>query len=223
MFCMPEFEDEMNLYEILGVPKDATRSEIKKAYYNKSKDQHPDKGGDAEEFKVLVRAYNILFDEEKRKRYDDGETVDNIGKTMKSEYEQSLDIVLQIFFQCIAQADPEKQDVFKMMKDSMGHAIGQIKAKISAENQMIARIENVVKRIKTDNPENIFMMSANAQIAGHNHTIKALNEEMNRGIKALKLMEQYSYDFQEPLVQQGINQSDYLTAFKYMGWDQGGQ
>ena len=41
------------LYEVLGVAKAATASQIKKAYFKKARTMHPDKGGDPEKFKVL--------------------------------------------------------------------------------------------------------------------------------------------------------------------------
>jgi molecular chaperone DnaJ len=59
-----------NYYEILGVPKTATQKEIKKAYRELAKKHHPDKGGDAEEFKKISEAFSILSDDNKRKRYD---------------------------------------------------------------------------------------------------------------------------------------------------------
>lgn len=65
--------DNTRLYNVLGVEKTATDKEIRKAYLKKSTKgeyRHPDKGGDEEKFKVLVQAYDILKDEEKRKEYD---------------------------------------------------------------------------------------------------------------------------------------------------------
>lgn len=57
-------------YEILGVNKDATQAEIKKAYLGLAKKAHPDKGGDPEEFKEIQKAYSTLSDPEKRAAYD---------------------------------------------------------------------------------------------------------------------------------------------------------
>ncbi len=59
-----------NYYDILGVSKDASQEEIKKAYRKKAHKHHPDKGGDEEKFKKINEAYQVLSDEEKRKRYD---------------------------------------------------------------------------------------------------------------------------------------------------------
>ena len=63
-----------DFYDILGVSKDATASEIKKAYRKKAIEYHPDKNpGDqnAEEmFKKAAEAYEVLSDPDKKARYD---------------------------------------------------------------------------------------------------------------------------------------------------------
>ena len=60
-----------NYYEILGVSKDATQDDIKKAYRKLSKQYHPDvnpEGG--EKFKDIASAYDTIGDETKRAQYD---------------------------------------------------------------------------------------------------------------------------------------------------------
>ncbi|WP_413299787.1 J domain-containing protein [Bacillus sp. 1P10SD] len=60
-----------NYYLILDVPYDATFFEIKEAYRKKVKEVHPDKvKGNAEQFKRVREAYEVLKNVENRKRYD---------------------------------------------------------------------------------------------------------------------------------------------------------
>ncbi|KAK7896375.1 hypothetical protein WMY93_021700 [Mugilogobius chulae] len=60
-------------YDILGVPRDATERQIKKAFHKLALKYHPDrnKGSDAEaKFREIAEAYEILSDDKRRREYD---------------------------------------------------------------------------------------------------------------------------------------------------------
>lgn len=57
-------------YSILGVAKNATADEIKRAYRKLASRHHPDKGGDTARFQDIQAAYAILSDPAKRQQYD---------------------------------------------------------------------------------------------------------------------------------------------------------
>jgi molecular chaperone DnaJ len=64
--------DQINYYEVLGVPREASQAEIRNAYRNLAKEHHPDHpGGSAEEFSRLQEANAVLSDPNRRRQHDE--------------------------------------------------------------------------------------------------------------------------------------------------------
>jgi DnaJ family protein A protein 2 len=69
-----------NYYDILEIPKNASASDIKKAYRKLALKEHPDKGGDPEKFKEINQANGVLSDPKTKQKYDQyGEDFENKG------------------------------------------------------------------------------------------------------------------------------------------------
>ena len=71
-----------DFYEILGVKKDATKDEIRKAYKKLALKWHPDKNPEnkkeaEEKFKEIAEAYSVLSDPDKKKEYDNRDSIPN--------------------------------------------------------------------------------------------------------------------------------------------------
>ena len=72
-----------DFYQVLGVAKDASAADIKKAYRKLARENHPDSnpGDDAkhEKFKAVAEAYDVVGDEAKRAKYDEFRTLQSHG------------------------------------------------------------------------------------------------------------------------------------------------
>ncbi|MBQ8013281.1 MAG: J domain-containing protein [Treponema sp.] len=79
-----------DLYEVLGVTKTASQSEIKSAYRKLAVKYHPDKNpGDKaaeEKFKKISAAYEVLSDETKRRQYDSYGSTSDYGQSSSNSY-----------------------------------------------------------------------------------------------------------------------------------------
>jgi curved DNA-binding protein len=78
-------------YGTLGIPRNASDTEIKKAYRRLAMQYHPDRNPGKEKwanekFKEINEAYGVLGDPQKRKQYDQFGTVGNIGDIFGSSY-----------------------------------------------------------------------------------------------------------------------------------------
>lgn len=86
-------------YDILGVARDASPDEIKKAFRRLARATHPDANPDdptaEERFRDIAEAYEVLSDDQKRARYDRGETFG--GQDLFSQF-GGLEDILQQFF-----------------------------------------------------------------------------------------------------------------------------
>src|SRR5919107_4579913 len=78
---------EKDYYAALGVPKDASAGDIKKAYRKLARDLHPDTnpGGEAR-FKEVSEAYDVLSDTAKRKEYDEARALFGSGGYRPGSY-----------------------------------------------------------------------------------------------------------------------------------------
>lgn len=64
--------EQVNYYEVLGISRAASQTEIRNAYRNLAKDRHPDRpGGDEKEFALLQEAHAVLSDPNRRRQHDE--------------------------------------------------------------------------------------------------------------------------------------------------------
>src|SRR3990167_8544801 len=100
------------LYDILGLDEDASEKDIKDAYQEKAKANHPDKGGEKETFQEIVRSYSILSNPKKRKKYDETGN-ENPEQNFETRF---MSLINQIFMQIIEKNDIQYTDLINEFK-----------------------------------------------------------------------------------------------------------
>lgn len=92
----------IDYYEVLGVQKNATTDEIKKAYRNLAFKYHPDRNPDdkaaEEKFKQISAAYDVLGDETKRRNYDLGGYTGNENNYQQAYNQYQYDSSTQDYY-----------------------------------------------------------------------------------------------------------------------------
>lgn len=148
-----------NPYDVLGVTRDATDSDIKQAYRDKAKSAHPDAGGSADAFATLSRAYALLSNPERREYYDrtggdlEGDAVENNATT----------IVIGAIQHVLSNTAIERMDKVDMVA-KVRAAIGileseckTLKSRASRELDKLVKMESIMterlthQKLKTEN------------------------------------------------------------------------
>lgn len=147
-----------DLYDLLGVPRDANVAEIKSAYRAQAKQCHPDTGGDPEKFHEISVAYAILSDLERRQEYDATGKVDN--KSALNTMKEVLDAIVHSLDQVLAAAKGgiDEVDLIKVMTKQFHQAQHTILAELSDVETKVRDLEKLRKRIKRNDDEpNLFL------------------------------------------------------------------
>lgn len=129
----------MSHYDTLGVAKDASQAEIKKAFKRLASRYHPDKGngGDPEKFHHARQAYETLMDEDDRAHYDrTGQSKGHRGILQQKAEE----VVAQILLQLAENNGYEKRDYIQEAKNS----IHQNRTKISKD---LRKLEHDLEKV----------------------------------------------------------------------------
>lgn len=180
----------MDLYEVLGVSKDATAAQIGKAYRKKSMrchpDRHPNDPDKAEEFKKLAEAFEILNDPERRARYDQfGDIEIEPEDPMRGAV---LSVLSQTFMSALTnllgqRGDPAKHNLIELMKSNIVNSKHNHEQTIKINQRSIDTYEGIAKRFsRIGEGENIM-----ASIARQN--IPSLRAELEQSKEAITILD----------------------------------
>lgn len=197
----------MDLYEILGIQRDASLEDIKKAHKDKVKEHHPDKGGDAAIFKLVQEAYEILSDPEFRSKYDRGDRIDGIRNNIEN---QILGTVSQVFMHVVSHVDLKHTSIFDEMRSVLGNSRTEIAQHIKKIDNAIDRFIEAKKRIGGAK-DSLFKQMLDNTIAATEAQKRALLDKDHVLEKSIEFIKDCNYDI-EKILQIG-NTGD--TGFSY--------
>ena len=109
----------MNPYSTLGVARAASADTIKRAYKEKAKQHHPDRGGDATKFAEISNAYDILKDPDKRAYFDSTGSTNPQQEFQQPQGFNFNDIFSQVFRQQRNQTPEARIAISISLKDSV--------------------------------------------------------------------------------------------------------
>jgi curved DNA-binding protein CbpA len=201
-----------NLYEILGVEREASKKEIKTAYRKLSKQHHPDKGGDPQLFIKIQVAYETLIDDDSRAAYDRDGSIGGGGVPLKTA---AINIIMGLWdqilnYKCSAQnSDIDMDKVFLLklrdIKKDNDRSIKQIK-------QTVKILKKICKGIVyKGTTNNLLKMFTEDKIKGGEDQIKKLERRNDEVEEAIKISKDYDYIFtfdEEECDDNGVRKSD---------------
>jgi DnaJ-class molecular chaperone len=183
------------LYEVLGVSKNATPKEIKKAYKDKSKIHHPDKeSGNEDLFKKIQKAYTVLIDPLSRKMYDITGNAEEVS--FEKEIQTFFDTYIIPEIINIEKTSFERVDIIKLIHALINDKIRELENKINQSKEVKRRLELILfrKRNKFTESEDILHKLFEPHIKKAEMNILMLRAEFDFIYKVCEIMEGYDYN-----------------------------
>ena len=202
-------------YAVLGVAREATVSEIKKAYRRKAKTAHPDHGGSAEKMAKLSTAVAVLSDPERREKYD------RTGETDSRSAEGIIAVALQEIANLLNQfiendmANEAYSDLPKMLADSMRQMAAKFKGDADKLRRKQLKAINIRSRLSVSKAgkENMLDAILSAQINQMSIMISKNEEKVKIAETVLAIIADHEYRKDEDSVPRSI---DGLTLAQMM-------
>jgi DnaJ-class molecular chaperone len=184
-----------NLYDVLGVAKDASAAAIKSAFRRLAKDRHPDHGGDPKAFRLLMLAYEVLSDPEQRAHYDQtGQTP--ADKAIQMAEDQRFRTLLgDLLVNTIAHAAaPQFTDIIELARGAVRQQIVLADGQITAMAALAERIGEVQARLRSPDSEQLLREVLTDRLADLQNTIDSLRAQRARWLRLQATLQHYGYE-----------------------------
>jgi curved DNA-binding protein CbpA len=185
----------MSLYDDLGVPEDADEATIKKAFRSKAQQAHPDKGGNAEKFGELVRAYEVLSDPERRKTYDETGQTQGLPPVDVMAQEQLCQFFLEALNRC---DDPATAKLLASVEKEVRQGIASWEEAIALTKRQLKKLDKGRKRLKKKGGKEGFLHRALDESAKRGKAALVQAEHnLQVGKRMLELLKDWEYESEE--------------------------
>lgn len=182
----------MSLYDDLELPPDASPEDIKRAYRKKAQKAHPDRpGGDPAKFQLIQRAYDILGDEAKRKRYDSGVNVEE--PNLKQMAMQNLAMLFMNLINSSSEIDA--LDIMPSLRATIKDGEGKAKQSIKHANASIKRYEKAKKKLKFKGKGDSFLLNVlNISVQQAQQKIVSDEQMLEVAAEMKKILEEHDWE-----------------------------
>lgn len=214
-----------DLYEILGANKNDSEKALLAAYRRRVKQTHPDYGGDRDEFELVVSAWTILCDPERRKTYDETGIVDLEFATITKR--RMMDMMAEGVSAILDNLNGpiENLNFIETLRNLSREALGRLKADHEAKLGKLRQFVQLRDSIKRkDEAENLFVDMLQPKIdAAREEVVEAAHavyinrmfltelENYESPVSVIRSMQAWFYATSERYSAYGNEFSGYLT------------
>lgn len=187
-----------DLYEELGVARDASEKQIRQAYRRRAKKEHPDTGGSPEAFERLQLAHLVLTDQKRRADYD------RTGECDEPAPDQSESDALSLIAGAVmrvldADFDPLACDLRAKMAERIGASMEHVRGQLEDVPRVKARAEKIIGRFKKRSPGEPIIDSMLRGFADQlGKTEAPMRESLRAHERALEILKDYDFKADPP-------------------------
>jgi curved DNA-binding protein CbpA len=188
-----------NLYDVLGVNKDADKDAIKKAHRNGVKKNHPDKGGDKELFQEIQLAYDVLSDEQRRNKYDETGETDKPRDLFAEMFASFIDSL-------VSHLETSKTDNINLIElgnNMLQQELEELTRKKHVVNRSLELLENALKRMDSKKGSTLMQDITKSKIKTSTLHLTKLEEGIEFYTKAMEELQEFIYTFEHEEPQGG--------------------
>lgn len=184
----------MDPYETLGLNRDASPADVKRAYRRKAKQTHPDTGGDAKAFQSVELAHRILSDDEARRKYD---TTGKFDDGPDNDDAQAISIIAGMLDAVLDDEKAKFRDLVGEMRKRIEGDIRTAETSIKQGKAFVTRTLDLQKRFKSKTGRNLFKSMIASKIAEAERIIVGIEGEIATRKRALELLADEDFNFEK--------------------------